>query len=152
MNSLLALKLQVTSLPRPGELHREPLFSCRPAVPSSGCRRGCCGRFGRCHVLPCSRSCWSYHGSSSSVTNSSILPKLSMGVPLRPNSQRIIKPTEMSPSTPLFSWNNNPLQRRRRRRRQEGDSEQSSGPLPGAAPRQPLFLPPSPSVSLCLCQ
>lgn len=30
-------------------------------------------------VLPCSRSCWSYHGSSSSVTNSSILAELSMG-------------------------------------------------------------------------
>lgn len=29
-------------------------------------------------VLPCSRSCWSYHGSSSSVTNSSIVPELSM--------------------------------------------------------------------------
>lgn len=31
-------------------------------------------------VLPCSRSCWSYHGSSSSVTNSSIPPAgFSMG-------------------------------------------------------------------------
>lgn len=29
-------------------------------------------------ALPCSRSCWSYHGSSSSVTNSSIAPELSM--------------------------------------------------------------------------
>lgn len=38
---------------------------------------------GACLVLPCSRSCWSYHGSSSSVTNSSIFPELSMGDPGR---------------------------------------------------------------------
>lgn len=36
---------------------------------------------GWCLVLPCSRSCWSYHGSSSSVTNSSIVPELTMGDP-----------------------------------------------------------------------
>lgn len=33
-------------------------------------------------VLPCSKSCWSYHGSSSSVTNSSIVSELSIGLPL----------------------------------------------------------------------
>lgn len=38
-----------------------------------------CARLGGwCAGLPCSRSCWSYHGSSSSVMNSSILAELNM--------------------------------------------------------------------------
>lgn len=41
-----------------------------------------CAERGWCLALPCSMSCWSYHGSSSSVTNSSILPEFSMGDPL----------------------------------------------------------------------
>lgn len=55
-------------------------------------RQGCCGLLllllraagwqqdARLQYSPCSRSCWSYHGSSSSVTNSSIVPELSMGL------------------------------------------------------------------------
>ena len=50
---------------------------------ASSWRWGCCVQGGWCLVLPCSRSCWSYHGSSSSVTNSSIFPELSMGDPGR---------------------------------------------------------------------
>lgn len=51
-------------------------------------------------VLPCSRSCWSYHGSSSSVTNSSILPELSIwrGDPL------LLHPGNLQGNNPLCVW------------------------------------------------
>lgn len=71
---------------------REPLSSAEHLKgPASSWQRWCCGLGGWCRVLPCSRSCWSYHGSSSSVMNSSILPELSMGDPPR-------KSAETSPS------------------------------------------------------
>lgn len=61
---------------------REPFVQYGPAAGS-----GDAGRRMWCRVLPCSRSCWSYHGSSSSVMNSSILPEFSMGLSL-PHRER----------------------------------------------------------------
>lgn len=58
---------------------REPLLSGGRLTGPAADSGDAAGWEDGCLVLPCSRSCWSYHGSSSSVTNSSILPELSMG-------------------------------------------------------------------------